>query len=174
MASAEKQIGIIRDVILPVDINSRYDLYFTDKRIAIVCLGKSSRFESHEDISVVTSAFGVPPPLQSGGEEKPKGSIDEEIKDWRLDDLLRLSNKSCYYTYGEIEAVRLMAGRKSKFTILSPDFESKFAPTEEQFKQLTELLPKIDALKSKLFIAGNWNTLQELFRTHCENLVDKP
>jgi hypothetical protein len=171
LLSVRKRIKRNHDVLLPGDVNTRYDLYFTDKRVAIVCLGRSSRFESHQDISVVTSAFGVPPPIQSGGEKPAVRSVDEEIKGWKLDDLLRLSKKSCYYTYDEIERLKLVTGHKPKFAILSEDCESKFAPTEEQFKHLIELLPKIDALKSKLFIAGNWSVLQEIFRNN--NLAEK-
>ncbi|MGD6851479.1 MAG: hypothetical protein ACQCN6_05390 [Candidatus Bathyarchaeia archaeon] len=172
MPTAEKTLGIIRDLILPVDIRTRYDLHFTSCRIGIVCLGRSSRFESHQDISVVTSAFGVPPPIQAGGKKPELRSVDEEIKGWKLDDLLRLSKKSCYYTYDEIKRLKLVAGHKPKFVILSEECESKFVPTDEQFKQLIELLPKIGALKNKLFIAGSWGVLQEIFRNN--SLVDKP
>lgn len=164
MAIPEKQLGIIRDVLLPVDAKTRYDLYFTDKRIAIVCLGRASRFESDSQgsLSVMPSAFGVPAPIITG--QAPKRTVDEEIVDWALDDLLRLSKKSCYYTYEEVEEVKLILGRRAKFEVISEECESKFAPTEEQVKQLMDLLPKIEALRNKLFVAGGWNTLREVFK----------
>ena len=167
MSSTEKKFGIIHDIVFPKDINTRYDLYFTDKRVAIVCLGRSNRYESHEDVSVVSSAFGVPPPLQfDGGAEKQKGTIDEEIKGWALDDLLRLSKKSGYYTYEEIQKFRLILGRKSKFEILSADCESKFVPDSDQVIQLIELLTSVEGLKNKFMIAGKWDLLKEVFQAH--------
>jgi hypothetical protein len=39
MSSQEEQLLVIPDVVLPADINTRYDIYFTDRRIAIVCMG---------------------------------------------------------------------------------------------------------------------------------------
>ena len=62
MSSSEKQLGIIRDIILPLDINTRYDVYFTDKRVAIVCMGRANRFESEtlEEVSSIPSPFGIP------------------------------------------------------------------------------------------------------------------
>ena len=162
MSSSERLLGIIKDVVLPVDIRTRYDVYFTDKRVAIVCMGKVDRFESEESqqLSFMPSVFGVPPPMSSHVEKaEDKESIDEKIKGWSLDDILKLSKKSCFYTHDEIEEVRLICGRGSKFVILSKECESKFSPDEEQFKQLSQILSAIEPLRNKLWIAGKWNTL---------------
>ena len=130
MSSSEKQLGIVKDIVLPADINTRYDVYFTDKRIAIVCLGRATRFESDKSAqsSAIPSAFGVPP-VTSSYIEKPENthSIDEEIKNLSVDDLLKLSKKSCFYTYDEIEEVKLILGPKPKFIIQSKECESKFS-----------------------------------------------
>jgi len=166
VASSEKQLGIIKDIMLPLDINTRYDVYFTDKRIAIVCMGRANRFESDKSAqsSVIPSAFGVPPVTSSYIEKtENKLEIDQEIKNLSIDDLLKLSKKSCFYTYDEIEEVKLILGHKPKFIIQSKDCESKFVPDEEQFKQLTEIMPSIETLRSKFSIAGSWNKLQEIF-----------
>jgi len=163
----EKQLEIIRDVLLPSDAKRRYDIYITDKRIAIVCMGKAKHLEaeSFEPISVVPSAFGVPPPAETLVEKIPDTSqVEEEIKNWRLDDILRLSKRSGYYAYEEIQEVKLIVGHNPKFEILSEDCESKFSPNPEQMETLIELLPSIEQLKHKLAIAGNWNILQEIFR----------
>jgi hypothetical protein len=167
MSGCEKQLGIIRDVFLPVDINTRYDVYFTDKRIAIVCMGKANRFESEPEGQVsVISAFGVPPVTSSHMEKtENKQTIDQETKNWGIDDLLKLSKKSCFYTHDEIEKVKLILGHKPKFIILSKDCESKFSPNEEQIMQLYEILPSIETLRNKFSIAGNWSILKELFET---------
>jgi hypothetical protein len=166
MSSSERQLAIVSDIILPLDVNTRYDLYFTDSRVAIVCMGKANRFESdsYGQASIMPSAFGVPP-LTASYIEKPQNreTIEEEIKDWSIDDLLKLSKKSCFYTYDEIEEVKLVMGDKLKFIISSEECESKFAPNEEQVKLLSEVLPTIEALKDKFSIAGNWNKLKELF-----------
>ncbi len=162
MSGSEKQLGIVKDVFLPVDVNTRYDVYFTDKRIAIVCLGRANRFESEPagQISVI-SAFGVPPITSSHVEKtENKQTIDQETKNMSLDDLLKLSKKSCFYTNDEIEEVKLILGHKPKFIILSKDCESKFSPNEEQIMQLCEILPTIETLRNKFSIAGNWNILQ--------------
>jgi len=162
MSSSEKQLGIVKDVVLPVDVCTRYDVYFTDRRVAIICMGRADRFESEASgpVSLMPAVFGVPPPTASYVEKaKSKPSIDEEVKDWSLDDLLKLSKKSCFYTIKEIEKVELVWGKTLKFVILSKDCESKFAPDEKQFEQLFETIPTIKGLKDKLWIAGKWGTL---------------
>jgi hypothetical protein len=167
LSGTEKQIGIIRDIILPLDINTRYDLYFTDRRVAIVCMGRANRFESQSQgqFSLMPSAFGVPPPTSSYVEKTQVGrAVEEEIKDWSIDDILRLSKKSCFYDYDEIEEVKLVLGRKPKFGISSQECESKFVPDEAQVKQLITVLPAIEVLRNKLLVAGSWNTLQEMFK----------
>ena len=162
MSNSEKQLGIVKDIILPADINTRYDVYFTDKRIAIVYLGRANRFESDEsaEASVIPSAFGVPPVTSSYTEKtEDTQTIDQEIKDFSIVDLLKLSKKSCFYTHDEIEEFKLILGHKPKFIILSKECESKFSPDEEQFKQLSQILSAIERLRNKLWIAGKWNTL---------------
>jgi len=164
MSSSEKLLGIVKDVVLPGDLRTRYDVYFTDKRVAIVCMGKADRFESEtfQPLSVMPSVFGVPPPMSSYVEKtRNSQSIDEKIKDWSLDDILKLSKKSCFYTNEEIEKMELIWGKKPKFEIFSQECESKFAPDEEQFQQLIETISAIDALKDKLWIAGKWSALRD-------------
>ena len=83
MSNSERQLGVVKDLLLPIDAHTRYDVYFTDQRIAIVCMGKINRFESDtpEKLSFVPEAFGVPPSLELHGEETNKRqSIDEETK----------------------------------------------------------------------------------------------
>jgi ribosomal protein L40E len=174
MSSFEKVLGIIKDVVLPVDFRTRYDVYFTDSRVAIVCLGKAERFESdtEEPLSYMPSAFGVPAPVVPQREKaQSQESIDEKIKDWPLDDILKLSKKSCLYTNEEIEKIELIWGKKPKFEIFSQECESKFAPDEEQFQQLIETISAIDALKDKLWIAGKWSALrnESLMTPTCES-----
>jgi hypothetical protein len=172
LPTSEKQLGSIRDIFLPLDAKNRYDLYFTDSRIAIVCMGKARRLESDSfaPVTLVPSAFGVPPPAGSCVEKTPSTqAVEEELKNWSLTDILKLSKKSCYYTYEEIEDLRLILGSKPKFEILSEDSESKFTPNPEQLKQLINLLPTMEPLRNKLSVAGNWNVLQEIFREHSQS-----
>ena len=162
MSGSERVLGVVKDVVLPVDVRTRYDVYFTDRRVAIVCMGNAVRFETDEQdqVSLMPSVFGVPPPMGSNTEKaQNKPSIDEEVKGLSLDDLLKLSKKSCFYTLDEIEKVELVCSRSPKFVVLSKDCESKFSPDGEQFKQLIEILPTIKALKGKFWIAGKWNVL---------------
>ncbi len=79
-----------------------------------------------------------------------------------LDDILKLSKKSCFYTNDEVEKVKLICGHSPKFIILSKECESKFSPDEEQLKQITEILTTIEPLRNKLWIAGKWNNLLEM------------
>jgi len=177
MPKSEEHLGTIKNIVLPLDVNNRYDLYFTDRRIAIVFMGKAKRFESDtlEQVSIVPSAFGVPPPVGSCIERTPiRQSIEEEIRNWSIEDILKLSKKNCFYSNDEIEEVKLVSGGKLKLIILSKECESKFSPDEEQFKQLTNILPTIEALRNKLFIAGNWNVLQEIIRTHSQLSANRP
>jgi ribosomal protein L40E len=166
MSSSEKRIGIIKDIILPLDISTRYDVYFTDRRIAIVCMGRANRFESEmvEHLSIMPSAFGVPAITSSYLEKtENRQAIDEETKNWSIDDLLKLSKKSCFYTFDEIEEIKLVASHKPKFVILSKECESKFNLNKDQIEQLSEILPTIETLRNKLSISGKWNILQEIF-----------
>ena len=155
MADFERQLGVIRDILLPLDMPTRYDLYFTDKRIAIVCMGHSHA--DNEDSRYPSSLFGIAPTAMPSSNDKRanKQTMEEQINALPLDEKLRLSKKSCFYTYEEIEEVKLVSGKKPKFVILSKECVSKFSPTAEQFKQLTDLLPAIEMLKSKISLFGN-------------------
>ena len=162
MSISERVLGIVNDVVLLVDAGTRYDVYFTDRRVAIVCMGRADRFESDSQgpLSLMASVFGVPPPVTSYVEKNRNGpTIDDEAKNLSLDDLLKLSKKSCFYTLDEIEKVQLVCSRSPKFVILSKECESKFSPDEGQFNQLIEILPTIEALRNKLWIAGKWKAL---------------
>jgi ribosomal protein L40E len=156
MPDSERQLGVIKDILLPLDITTQYDVYFTDKRIAIVCMGHNK----HVDYGPTASRsflFGIGPevPINANEERKNKQLMEEKINSLPLDVKLKLSKKSCFYTHEEIEEVKLISGKKPKFVILSEDCVSKFSPTQEQFKQLTDLLPTIEVLRSKTSILGN-------------------
>ncbi len=168
MFNPERQLGSIEDLPLPLDITTRYDVYFTDKRIAIVCMGHSRRFDS--GVSERRSyLFGVAPEALTNAEEQRKNRqiMEAQIKELTLDEKMKLSRKSCFYTYDEIEEVKLISGKKPKFAILSKECISKFSPNAEQFKQLTDLLPTIEMLKNKISIFGNLglNAIQEVKST---------
>jgi hypothetical protein len=156
MSDSERQLGTIIDLLLPLDITSRYDVYFTEKRIAIVCMGHSNRFDSGVSQSR-SYLFGIAPEALTSPDEQRKNRqmMEAQIKELPLDEKLKLSKKSCFYTYDEIEEVKLVSEKKLKFIILSKECVSKFSPNEMQFKQLTDLLPAIEMLKNKLSIFGN-------------------
>lgn len=162
MQDSERQIGLIKDILLPVDLPTRYDVYFTDKRIAIVCMGTSNRFDGVSESR--SFLFGVAPeaPNNIYEERRNRQTIEEEINQLSINEKLKLSKKSCFYAYQEIEEIKLISGKKLKFAILSKECISKFAPNIEQFKQLTDLLINIEALKGKTSVIGNLNlkTLQ--------------
>ena len=161
MSSSERKLAIIKDVVLPIDVSTRYDVYFTDKRIALVCMGRANR-SNLEEVGrpyLMSQVLGGPPPVSNDEDYIIKRQeIEEEINSLALDDVLKISKKSCFYTYDEIEKVKLIPARKPKFIILSKECISKFSPNPEQFTQLSDLLPKIKMLKDKLLIYGN--TLQ--------------
>ena len=162
MSGTEKTVGLIQEVFLPIDAATRYDIYFTNRRIAIVCMGRSERAEYGRTYSSLN--FIAPTTTTIEREDKERINriiLEEEVGKLSMDDKLRLSKKSCYYTYDEVEEVKLVLGKKPKFIILSKDCESKFAPTEEQLKQLSSLLPTIDELKGKLSEAGSWGALRQ-------------
>jgi hypothetical protein len=165
MFDSERQLEIIVDLPFPLDFATRYDVYFTDKRIAIVSMGKADRFEHRADENR-SLMFGITPavPLNTEEERKNKQIIEEEICKLTLNEKLKLSKKSCFYSYEEIEEVKLVSGKRLKFIILSKECVSKFLPNEEQFKQLATLLPTLDMLKNKLSIFGNLdlNAIQEV------------
>lgn len=155
MQDSERQIGLIKDILLPVDLPTRYDVYFTDKRIAIVCMGPSNRFDGVSESR--SFLFGVAPEAPNNVYEgkRNRQTIVEEINQLSINEKLKLSKKSCFYAYDEIEEIKLISGKKPKFIILSKECISKFAPNMEQFKQLTDLLLNIEALKGKTSVIGN-------------------
>ena len=155
MPDSERQIALINDIILPVDPQTLYDVYFTDKRIAIVCMGPSNRFDGVSESR--SFLFGVAPeaPTNAYEERKNRQTMEAEINQLPINEKLKLSKKSCFYTYQEIEEIKLISGKKPKFAILSKECISKFAPNIEQFKQLANLLPNIEVLKGKTSIIGN-------------------
>lgn len=158
MSSSEQKIAIIKDVVLPIDVSTRYDVYFTDKRIAIVCMGRADRPDLQEVRRpyLMSQVLGGPPPASTGKDSKTENQkIEQEINSLALDEVLKISKKSCFYTYDEIEKVKLIPARKPKFIILSKECISKFSPDSDQFTQLSVLLPKIEMLKDKLLIYGN-------------------
>ena len=155
MSDSERELGVIKDILLPVDPSARYDVYFTDKRIAIICMGHSNRFE---EVSPRRSVlFGIAPetPANEYEQKVNRQVIEDEVAELPISEKLKLSKKSCYYTYQEIEEVKLFLAKKLKFAILSKDCVSKFSPTQEQFKQLADFLPTIEMLKEKTKIIGN-------------------
>ncbi len=154
MADLERQLGVVKDILLPLDKPTRYDLYLTNKRIVIVCMGRSSRMDS--GVSPNRSfLFGIAPEALQTDQRKDNQTIEEKLNSLSLDEKLKLSRKSCCYTYPEIEEAKLVSGKNPKFVILSKECVSKFSPNEEQFKQLTDLLPNIEMLKGKISIFGN-------------------
>ncbi len=155
MPDSERQLGVIKDILLPLDNPTRYDVVFTDKRIAIVCMGHSSRFE-HID-GYPSSLYGIAPTALPNTNDKQinRQKMEEEINSLPLNKKLELSKKSCFYTYEEIEEVKLISGKKPKFIILSEECVSKFAPNQEQFMQLLDFLPTFEMLKGKTSILGN-------------------
>lgn len=166
MSSEEKQLLVIPDVNLPADFNTRYDIHFTDRRIAIVCMGPANRFGyGLGKLHTYPAASDAITPSLTYVDEKDKVEAQEELSTVPLDELLELSKKSCQYAIKEIQTLRLIWGKQPKFVILSEDFESKFAPDEDQFKQLLDLLTTTEPYCSKLGIAGNWMQLQDLLST---------
>lgn len=165
MLDLERQLGIIVNLLLPLDIATRYDVYFTDKRIAIVCMGKADHSD-HEALESHSLFPGITPAtiINTTEERKKRQLLEEQIGKLTLSEKLKLSKKSCFYSFDEIEEVKLVSGKKHKFIILSQECVSKFSPNETQFKQLTDLLPTIEMLKNKLSIFGNLdlNAIHEL------------
>jgi ribosomal protein L40E len=172
--NSEQKLGIIKDILLPLDVYTRYDVYFTDKRIAIVCMGKAHRVDQEEEAHpyLMSQVLGGPPPAASNEDSKnQRKQIEEEIEAMALDDILRISRKSCFYTYGEIEKVKLVPGRKPKFTILSKECISKFMPNQQQLMQLYDLLPRIEMLKDKLLV---FSDSQQIFPVQKETPLENP
>ncbi len=166
MSSQEEQLLVIPDVVLPADINTRYDIYFTDRRIAIVCMGPIDRYGySMGKMHTFPSASGAVTPPMTYVDEKDTAEAEEQLSTVPLNDLLKLSKKSCQYTLDEVEALKLIWGKQPKFVVQSQDCESRFTPDEVQFNQLLELLTSFEPLSDKLKVAGNWKQLQALLTT---------
>jgi len=166
MSSQEEQLLVIPDVVLPADINTRYDIYFTDRRIAIVCMGPIDRYGySMGKMHTFPSASGAVTPPMTYVDEKDTAEAEEQLSTVPLNDLLKLSKKSCQYTLDEVEALTLIWGQQPKFVVQRQDCESRFTPDEVQFNQLLELLTSFEPLSDKLKVAGNWKQLQALLTT---------
>jgi hypothetical protein len=111
------------------------------------------------------SASGAVTPPMTYVDEKDTAEAEEQLSTVPLNDLLKLSKKSCQYTLDEVEALKLIWGKQPKFVVQSQDCESRFTPDEVQFNQLLELLTSFEPLSDKLKVAGNWKQLQALLTT---------
>ncbi len=166
MPNQEEQILVIPDIVLPADINTRYDIYFTDRRIAIVCMGPADRYGySTGKIHTFPAASGAVTPPMTYVDEKDTAEAEKQLSAVPLNDLLKLSKKSCQYALDEIEAVKLIWGKQPKFVVQSQDCESRFTPDDVQFKEILELLTCFEPLSDKLKVAGSWKQLQALLTT---------
>ena len=155
MSASEKQLGIIKDICVSRDSQARYDLYFTDKRIGIVYLGtKGGTYYGTGGLVGALIAEGVNVTAKKIAENQLKKK-EEKMTNLTLDKLLPLNKKSCFYTYDEVEEIKLVSGKKLNFMILSEECESEFSPTKEQFEELSNLLPTIEVLKKKLTLIVN-------------------
>jgi hypothetical protein len=166
MSTQEEQLLVIPDVVLPADINTRYDIYFTDRRIAIVCMGLVDRYGySMGKMHAFPAASSAVTPPMTYVDEKDTAEAEEQLSTVPLNDLLKLSKKSCQYALDEIEAVKLIWGKQPKFMVQSQDCESRFTPDEVQFKELLDILTSFEPLSDKLKVAGSWKQLQALLTT---------
>jgi hypothetical protein len=165
MSSQEKQLQIIRDVVLQTDVNARYDLYFTDSRVAIIYMGKMDRYgnEMFKIKSVPSASSAVSPPLTYVDEKSSQvKAVEEELSTMPLDQIMRLSKKNSEYTYSEVEEIQLFWGEEPELAILSADYETEVGINQEQFKQLLEFMTGYGPLSDKLVVSGNWKQLKEI------------
>ncbi|HSV50207.1 MAG TPA: zinc ribbon domain-containing protein [Candidatus Acidoferrales bacterium] len=168
MSSQEKQLQIVRDVVLQADVNARYDLYFTNSRLAIIYMGKIDRYgnELFKIRSVPTTSSAVSPPLTYVDERTSQvKAVEEELSTMPLDQIMRLSKKNSDYTYDEIEEFQLFWGEEPEFAILSADYETEVGLNQEQFKQLLEFITGYETLSNKLVVSGNWKQLKEILNS---------
>jgi hypothetical protein len=165
MSNQEKQLQIIRDVVLQTDVNARYDLYFTENRAAIIYMGKLDRYSNqmYQNRSYPSTSTAVSPPMayvdSRAAEVK---AVEEELSHMPLDQIMRLSKKNSDYTYDEIEEVQLFWGDEPELAILSADYETEVGINQEQFKQLLGFLTGNEKLSDKLVVSGNWKQLKEI------------
>jgi hypothetical protein len=165
MSSQEKQLQIIRDVVLQTDVNARYDLYFTDSRVAIIYMGKIDRYnnEMFQKGSYPSTSTAVSPPMAIVDSRSAEvKAVEEELSHMSLDQIMRLSKKNSEYTYDEIEEFQLFWGEEPELAILSADYETELGLDKEQFKQLLEFMTGYGPLSDKLVVSGNWKQLKEI------------
>jgi hypothetical protein len=165
MSNQEKQLQIIRDVVLQTDVNARYDLYFTDSRIAIIYMGKIDRYNNqmYQNRSYPSTSTAVSPPMAYVDSRTAEvKAVEEELSHMPLDQIMRLSKKNSDYSYDEIEEVQLFWGEEPELAILSADYETEIGLNQEQFKQLLEFITGYEPLSDKLVVSGNWKQLKEI------------
>lgn len=168
MSSQEKQLCIIRNVVLQADVNARYDLYFTDSRIAIIYMGKLDRYtnQMYQNRSYPSTSTAVSPPMayvdSRAAEVK---AVEEELSNMPLDQIMMLSKKNSEYNYEEIEEFQLFWGEEPELAILSAEYETEVGINQEQFKQLIEFITENEKLSDKLVVSGNWKQLKEILNS---------
>lgn len=101
MPTSEILLGLITDIILPLDIHTRYDLYFTDKRIAIVSMGNTDRVDYGKlgRRALISAAVGVAPAIFMYADEARtnKPVQKKEVEGLTLDELLKLQEELLLY-----------------------------------------------------------------------------
>jgi hypothetical protein len=153
MSSPERQIGIIRDIIVSRDSNNRFDLFFTDRRIAIIYVG--GKGNSFAMMGLIGSLIGEG--ITALDRKIAKDNIkatEENMKNYSLDELISMEKRNCFYTYDEIEEIIFYPLKQPqgyfKFIILTEEFEGEFTINQEQFTKIRDLLSSVVVLKGKL------------------------
>ena len=154
MQNSERQIAVINDILLTDDPMSMYDLYVTDQRLVVI---DSKNYFGGSCIggligSMLTDAMEQ---VDEAAAKKQK-ELREKFEGLSLDEKLKSFFKNFAINYDETKQVTLndphSRWRKASLKINSGKKHVKFQPTKEQFEQLTNILPNIEALKQKLTI----------------------
>jgi hypothetical protein len=157
MQNPERQIAVIRDILCTDDYLSKYDLYITDRRLAVI---KTKHFYNDGTGGVGWYLVGsnLVDIIEQRDEAaaKRKKELKEKFENLSLDEKIGCRYENFAVNYEEIIQIKLneqhFPWREATLKIVSKEKKAKFHPTKEQFEQLSDVLSNIGALWKKLII----------------------
>ena len=146
MLYSERQIAVIKDIQYADDYLSTYDLYVTNRRLAVIQTKFGYVGSNFVDIIEQRDEAAV----------KRKKELKEKFESLSLDEKIGCRYENFAVNYEEITQIKLndkhFPWREATLKIVSKKKKAKFYPTKEQFEQLTDVLSSIGALWEKLVI----------------------
>ncbi len=151
MQNSERQIALIKNVVIVDFSNTTCDLYLTDKRMVLIRTKGSKEWGGLMGGAVGGMVGAIIGSVAQKGLESRKKQTKKEASDLTLDELLAVDKKSFGLAYEDIEQIKfykVMLNRR--LSVTTKKTLKSFTLTTKQYEELSTILSTIPALKGKL------------------------